>query len=220
MSERKERYAVRRLGRPAAVESAETRARILRAAREHFAAGGYRRASNQAIAAAAGVTPTALYHYVASKAELFAAAYEASLDVLLEAYRAAAAQSDEPVEQLCALVEANATLNRAHPGLAEFLAVAPLEARRHPELAAKLGARGEEIARLMRDILEAGVRTGKLPRGLAIDAAVTLLTAASFGLAWIHGVLPSAEAHEAALAAFQSLLRGELLSRGGPLQRP
>ena len=205
---------MRRLGRPAAVESAETRARILRAAREHFAAGGYRRASNQAIAAAAGVTPTALYHYVASKAELFAAAYEASLDVLLDAYRAAAAQSDEPVERLCALVEANATLNRAHPGLAEFLAVAPLEARRHPELAAKLGARGEEIARLMREILEAGVREGKLPRGLAIDAAVTLLTAASFGLAWIHGVLPSAEAHEAALRAFQSLLRGELLSRG------
>jgi AcrR family transcriptional regulator len=219
MSERKGRYAVRRLGRPAAVESAETRARILRAAREHFAAGGYRRTSNQAIAAAAGVTPTALYHYFASKADLFVATHDAALEVLLEAYREATARSDEPVERLCALIEANATLNRAHPGLAEFLAVAPLEARRHPELAAKLGARGEEIARLMREILEAGVRDGKLPRGLAIDAAVTLLTAASFGLAWIHGVLPSAEAHEAALRAFQSLLRGELLSRGGSLTR-
>jgi AcrR family transcriptional regulator len=214
MSERKGRYAVRRLGRPAAVESAETRARILRAAREHFAAGGYRRTSNQAIAAAAGVTPTAVYHYFASKADLFVAAHEAALEVLLDAYREATGLSDEPVERLCALVEANATLNRAHPGLAEFLAVAPLEARRHPELAAKLGARGEEIAGLMREILESGVRAGKLPRGLAIDAAVTLLTAASFGLAWIHGVLPSAEAHEAALRAFQSLLRGELLSRG------
>jgi AcrR family transcriptional regulator len=215
MSERKGRYAVRRLGRPAAAESAETRARILRAAREHFAAGGYRRTSNQAIAAAANVTPTALYHYFASKADLFAAVHEAALAVLLDAYRAATARSEEPVEQLCALVEANATLNRAHPGLAEFLAVAPLEARRHPELAAKLGARGEEVSRLLREILAAGVRTGRLPRALDVDAAVTLLTAASFGLAWIHGVLPSAEAHEAALAAFQSLLRGDLLSRGG-----
>lgn len=214
MSERRARYAVRRLGRPAAAESGETRARILRAAREAFAAGGYRRASNQAIAAAAGVTPNALYHYFASKADLFAAAHEASLAVLLDAYRAAAAGASEPVAQLCALVEANAALNRAHPGLAEFLAIAPLEARRHPELADRLGARGDEIARLLREILEAGVRTGRLRRSLDVDAAVAFLTAASFGLAWIHGVLPSAEAHEAALRAFQSLLRGQLMSPG------
>src|SRR5262245_14238299 len=164
--------ALRRPGRPVAAESAETRARILRAAREHFAAGGYRRASNQAIAAAAGVTSTALYHYFASKADLFVAAHDAALEVLLEAYRAATARSEEPVGRLCALVEANALLNRAHPGLAEFLAVAPLEARRHPELAAKLGARGEEVSQLLREILEAGVREGKLSRTLDVDAAV------------------------------------------------
>jgi AcrR family transcriptional regulator len=216
MSSPRRREAVRRRGRPAAAESADTRVRILRAARDAFAERGYRRASNQAIAAAAGVTPNALYHYFASKADLFAAAHEAALAVLLEAYRAAAAGADDPVEQLCALVEANAALNRAHPGLAEFLATAPLEARRHPELAARLGARGEEIAGLLREILEAGVRSGRLARGLDVDAAVAFLTAASFGLAWIHGVLPSAAAHEAALRAFQSLLRGQLLSRGAP----
>ena len=133
----------RPVGRPAAAESAETRARILSAAREHFAASGYARAGNQAIAAAADVTPTALYHYFASKADLFAAAHEAALAVLLDAYRAAVASTGDAVEQLCAIVATNADLNRAHPGLAEFLALAPLEAQRHPELAAKIGsARG------------------------------------------------------------------------------
>ena len=215
-SQRRQR---RPLGRPAAVESAETRARILRAARESFAAAGYRRASNQAIAAAAGVTPNALYHYFASKADLFAAAHEAALAVLLEAYRTAAAGSREPVEQLCALVEANVTLNRGHPGLAEFLATAPLEARRHPELAAKLGARGDEVSVLLREILEAGLQAGRLAPDLDVAATVAFLTAASFGLAWIHGVLPSAEAHEAALRAFQSLLRGRLISRGNSIPR-
>jgi AcrR family transcriptional regulator len=214
MSSPRARSAVRRLGRPAAAPSGETRARILRAARESFAASGYRRASNQAIAAAAGVTPNALYHYFASKADLFAAAHESALAVLLDAYRTAAASASEPVEQLCALVEANAALNRAHPGLAELLAIAPLEAQRHPELAARLGTGGDEIGRLLRGILEAGVRAGRLPAALDVGATVALLTAASFGLAWIHGVLPSAEAHEAALRAFQSLLRGELLSPG------
>ena len=207
--------AARRLGRPAAAESAETRARILRAACDAFAARGYRRASNQAIAGAAGVTPNALYHYFASKADLFAAVHEASLAVLLAAYREAASRSREPLEQLCGLVEANATLNRAHPGLAEFLALAPLEARRHPELAAKLGASGDEIPALLREILATGRAAGRLPPGLDVAAAVSFLTAASFGLAWIHGVLPSAEAHEAALRAFQSLLRGEWHSPPG-----
>ncbi len=206
----------RRPGRPAAAESGETRARILRAAREVFAARGYRRASNQAIAAAAGVTPNALYHYFASKADLYAAAHEASLGVLLAAYRDAVARPAEPIEQLCALVEANATLNRAHPGLAEFLAVTPLEARRHPELAAKLGGSGNEVAELLRGICEAGVASGRLPSGFEVAAAVSFLTAASFGLAWIHGVLPSAEAHEAALRSFQSLLRGDWSTRGEP----
>src|SRR5262245_12195266 len=202
-------------GRPVAAPSGETRARILRAARESFAAAGYRRASNQAIAAAAGVTPNALYHYFASKADLFAAAQEAALAVLLDAYRAAVASSADAVEQLCALIEANVTLNRAHPGLAEFLATAPLEARRHPELAERLGARGDEVSALLRALLEAGVRSGRLRGDLDVAATVAFLTAASFGLAWIHGVLPSAEAHEAALRAFQSLLRGELFSPGG-----
>ena len=217
MTETPPRYRRQRrpLGRPASALSGETRARILRAACEHFAAGGYRRTSNQAIATAAGVTPNALYHYFASKADLFAAAHEAALAVLLDAYRAAAAGSREPVEQLCALIAANVALNRAHPGLAEFLATAPLEARRHPELAAKLGARGDEVSALLREILEVGVRGGRLAPGLDVAATVAFLTAASFGLAWIHGVLPSAEAHEAALGAFQSLLRGELMSRGG-----
>jgi AcrR family transcriptional regulator len=39
------------------------------------------------------VTPTALYHYFTSKADLFAAAHEATLAVLLDAYRAAATGS-------------------------------------------------------------------------------------------------------------------------------
>lgn len=214
MTERRGRYAVKRLGRPSAAASGETRARILRAARESFAASGYRRASNQAIAAAAGVTPNALYHYFASKADLFAAAHETALAVLLDAYRVAAASASDPVERLCALVEANVALNRAHPGLAEFLATAPLEARRHPELAERLGARGDEVSALLREVLAAGVREGRLPRALDVEAAVALLTAASFGLAWMHGVLPSAEAHEAALRSFQSLLRGQLFPAG------
>jgi AcrR family transcriptional regulator len=209
----------RRAGRPSAAASAETRERILRAACERFAASGYTRASNREIAAAAGVTSAALYHYYDSKAELFAAAYRYGLDLIVEAYRAAAAARRGAVEQLCAMVEANVALNREHPGLADFLAVAPLEAKRHPDLAARIGATGLEVPRLFRRALDAGVASGELPRGLPVETTAQLVTAASYGLSGFRRFVESPAEHDALLRAFQALLRGTLLRAGAPAAR-
>ena len=54
--------------------SAATRAAILEAARERFAADGYERATIRAIAAAAGVDPALVMRYYGNKEKLFAAA--------------------------------------------------------------------------------------------------------------------------------------------------
>jgi AcrR family transcriptional regulator len=51
-----------------------TRAAILAAARERFAADGYERATIRAIAAAAGIDPSMVMRYYGSKEKLFAAA--------------------------------------------------------------------------------------------------------------------------------------------------
>ena len=203
----------RRAGRPSAAASAETRERILRAACERFAAAGYGRARNQEIAAAAGLTSAALYHYYDSKAELFAAAWRHGLALVTQAYREAAAAPGGAVERLCAMVEANVALNRAHPGLADFFAIAPLEVMRHPELAARLAETGVEVPELFRGVLEAGVRSGELPRDLAVETVVRLVTAASYGLTWFHGLLASPAEHDEVMRAFQALLRGRLLQR-------
>lgn len=56
-----------------------TRAAILRAARERFAAEGYERATIRAIAAAAGIDPSMVMRYYGSKAQLFAAAAQFDL---------------------------------------------------------------------------------------------------------------------------------------------
>ncbi|MFM8649774.1 MAG: TetR/AcrR family transcriptional regulator, partial [Actinomycetota bacterium] len=66
----------RKLGRPPATDSAETRRRILAIARETFAVHGYEVTTNRDIANQAGVTPAALYHYVPSKADLYVAVLE------------------------------------------------------------------------------------------------------------------------------------------------
>jgi AcrR family transcriptional regulator len=56
-----------------------TRAAILEAARERFAADGYERATIRAIAAAAGIDPAMVIRYYGSKEKLFAAAAQFDL---------------------------------------------------------------------------------------------------------------------------------------------
>src|SRR5581483_12081414 len=58
-----------------------TRAAILTAARERFAADGYERATIRAIAADAGIDPAMVMRYYGNKEKLFAAAAEFDLDL-------------------------------------------------------------------------------------------------------------------------------------------
>jgi AcrR family transcriptional regulator len=200
----------RRAGRPAATASAETRERILRAACEVFAASGYAHARNAEIAEAAGVTSAALYHYFDSKAALFAATYRHYLEVILAAYRTASADPEGAIAKLAAMVRTNVALNRAHPGLAGFFAIAPLELIRHPEVAALAGeSGGVELTALFRGVLEDGVRRGELPKRLPVAAVVQLLVATSYGLSWSHGISTPAQ-HDVVMGAFQALLEGRL----------
>ncbi len=62
--------------RTQAQRTAATRARLLDAGRQLFAADGYAAVSTQSIVAAAGVTRGALYHQFGDKTGLFAAVYE------------------------------------------------------------------------------------------------------------------------------------------------
>ena len=69
----------RKRGRPPASIGAETKGRILKAARSCFAAYGYSSASNKQIADEAGLTAAAIYNHFESKSQLFAAAVERAI---------------------------------------------------------------------------------------------------------------------------------------------
>jgi AcrR family transcriptional regulator len=66
----------KRRGRPPRTESADTRDRILAAAREEFSERGYEKTSVRAIAKAAGVDPALVHHYFGTKEQVFEAAIE------------------------------------------------------------------------------------------------------------------------------------------------
>ncbi|WP_262063072.1 TetR/AcrR family transcriptional regulator [Streptomyces sp. STR69] len=66
----------KRRGRPPRTESADTRDRILAAAREEFSERGYEKTSVRGIAKAAGVDSALVHHYFGTKEQVFEASIE------------------------------------------------------------------------------------------------------------------------------------------------
>ncbi|MET7458160.1 TetR family transcriptional regulator [Streptomyces sp. NPDC005574] len=85
----------RRRGRPPRTEAADTRDRILNAAREEFSERGYEKTSVRGIAKAAGVDPALVHHYFGTKERIFEAAIEVAFAPALNAPEALA---DGPVD--------------------------------------------------------------------------------------------------------------------------
>ncbi|MFD9001003.1 TetR family transcriptional regulator [Streptomyces sp. NPDC059582] len=91
----------RRRGRPPRAESADTRERILAAAREEFSERGYEKTSVRGIAKAAGVDPALVHHYFGTKEQVFEAAIEVAFAPALNAPTALTdSPSDEVGERL------------------------------------------------------------------------------------------------------------------------
>jgi AcrR family transcriptional regulator len=87
----------RRRGRPPRTEAADTRDRILNAAREEFSERGYEKTSVRGIAKAAGVDPALVHHYFGTKEQIFEAAIEVAFAPALNAPEAVA---DGPVDAI------------------------------------------------------------------------------------------------------------------------
>ncbi|MGW2046763.1 TetR/AcrR family transcriptional regulator [Streptomyces sp. NPDC001858] len=75
----------RKRGRPPRTESADTRARILTAAREEFSERGYEKTTVRGIAKAAGVDAALVHHYFGTKEQVFEAAVEVAFAPALHA---------------------------------------------------------------------------------------------------------------------------------------
>lgn len=82
--------------RTQAARNAATRAALIGAARQAFAAEGYAATAIEAVVAAAGVTRGALYHHFADKKALFAAVAEMCAGEVSAAVESAAAEAPDP----------------------------------------------------------------------------------------------------------------------------
>ncbi|WP_231127931.1 TetR/AcrR family transcriptional regulator, partial [Mycobacterium colombiense] len=107
-------------GRPVGASGEETRRRIVAATMRCVATVGYARATIREIARGAGMTSASLYHYFANKCELLEATVSEMDAIALPRLRAAAAQPDNVVDRLAAVLDESSRLMRDYPDLAAF----------------------------------------------------------------------------------------------------
>jgi AcrR family transcriptional regulator len=138
---------------------AQARARIVRAAHELIARGGYREAPIAAVAARAAVATGSVYRHFPSKAELFAEVFRTASQREVEAVAAAAAGPADASARIAAAVDTFARRALRGRRLAWALLAEPVDPVVEAERLHFRAAYRDVFAAVLRD----GVAAGELP---------------------------------------------------------
>jgi AcrR family transcriptional regulator len=199
---------VRRLGRPPGQSSEDTRASILVAARACFARVGFERATNQDIAAAAGITAAALYRHFDSKPELYVAVVREATAEILPRVQSAIEGAAGIKAVFRALLELVDRFDAGERSAAQFLAGLPNEMIRHPDVARRVLADPGAIFAAFNAVVAAGVRAGEIPKAKQQRATSVIIATMMGASAYTNTVGPALGAE--AIAGFIDLIDNDL----------
>jgi AcrR family transcriptional regulator len=157
---------VKKLGRPCAVDSGETRKLLVREARRSFAAVGYDATTNRALAEAAGITTGAIYHYFPSKLDMYVAAYSEMQEVVQTTFEGAAAKHETFAEKFSAILDSIAVMSAKDPTLAGFVVGVASELQRHPELSAAIAPLRLGLGQFLSKMCSDAVDRGEITEGI------------------------------------------------------
>lgn len=206
----------RRRGRPPDTKSSETREAILSGARKLFGERGYGAVTNKDLAAAAGVTTGALYHYVESKLDLYLEVHRDMQTKIYGRFQLAESSQDTFIGKLEAVLDAAHDMNREDPSLTKFVGAVRADTRRYPEVREPLGDANNARERFFTDIVEAGISSGEVRRE---DAALLQEFIRIILVGLTDGSSESLEQHRRAIDSIMAVMRGELV-RPVPDQGP
>lgn len=170
-------------GRPAGVDSLETRQRVIDAACKCFANYGYGPATNNLIAEMAGVTAGSVYYHFGTKRNLFEAVCDDVYGKILERTTALMAGAESVSGLLRKVLAESNRINHESPELAGFVATAPIDARRHPELSAPFAKQAQAMSSTVARAVTAGQRAGRIPADLDTETVVGMVIAIVDGFA-------------------------------------
>ncbi len=197
-------------GRPPAAKSSETRARILRAAREVFSELGYDGATFQEIAIRADLTRPAINHYFPSKLALYRHVVEQTNEAVLGSAIEAAREGSTFTCRMDAFVRTTVNAQKRDPSVAAFLVTSVMEAQRHPQLN-KDGNSALELTRdFVNGVLGDAVAAGELPANTNLDVTSEMLISMLLGLATYAGFVGTPDRLVAVSDQFLGMLAGNL----------
>jgi len=202
--------ATRGPGRPPAAKAAETRERIVRAAREVFSELGYDAATFQAIAIRADLTRPAINHYFANKRVLYTEVLEQTNAMVVAAGRARAEEQSTFLGRLSAFFVSAVQADTQDRSAAAFLVTSILEAQRHPELSQlepnALTSAREFVTWAVTDAIE----RGELTTDTDVPTVVEMLVAVLWGMGFYAGYVGGREELAGVLNRLQLLLSNKL----------
>jgi TetR/AcrR family transcriptional regulator, upper aerobic nicotinate degradation pathway regulator len=164
---------------PQARDSAQTRARILRAARNEFMRHGYSGARIERISRAGRSSDRMIYYYFASKETLYLAVLESVYTELGDAESALAIDPTQPLEALEALIEFTWRYYLEHPEFVALLSNENLMRGLHITKSVKVKQLSRPVLDILGTILVEGTRQKLFRRGL--DVKKVYLTLAALG---------------------------------------
>lgn len=197
-------------GRPPAAKAAETRERIVQAAREVFSELGYDAATFQAIAVRADLTRPAINHYFASKHVLWREVVEQTNAAIVGAGKARAQSETNLLNRLSAYFTEAMQAESEDRSAAAFLVTSVLESQRHPELSGdehdSLKNSREFVAWAVND----AINRGELDTGTDVTSLVEMLVAVMWGMGFYAGFVGTHEELKAVVHNFELLMANKL----------
>ncbi len=202
-------------GRPPAAKAAETRERILRAAREVFSELGYDAATFQAIAVRADLTRPAINHYFQSKRVLYREVVEHTNDVLIRAGEDRARTETSLLKRLSALFSIAVQVDTKDRSVAAFLVTSVLEAQRHPDLKEDEHDPLANSRAFVHWAVTDAIAQGELRTDTDVESVVEMLVAIMWGMGFYAGYVGSHDELMAVVAQLELLLANKLWTLSG-----
>jgi AcrR family transcriptional regulator len=197
-------------GRPPAAKAAETRERIIGAARQVFSELGYDAATFQEIAIRADLTRPAINHYFKSKKVLYREVVERTNEMVVAHAAQKAAVADTLLSQLDGFIDAAVGVDFEDRSAAAFLVTSVLESQRHPELRreehdALLGTR-----LFLTHAIKSAIDRGELTTDTPVAPLVEMLNAMLWGMGFYAGFVGDHGELRVITNKFKELLVGRL----------
>lgn len=197
-------------GRPPAAKAAETRERIIGAAREVFSELGYDAATFQAIAIRAGLTRPAINHYFASKRVLWAQVVEQTDALVVSAGQARAKSETNLLNRLSAFFTAAIQADSEDRSAAAFLVTSVLESQRHPELSGDEHDSLRNSREFIAWAVDDAIKTGELTTDTDVSDLVEMLVAMMWGIGFYAGFVGGHDELSGVVEKFELLLANKL----------